>query len=1430
VNEMQVPEEPSRGTHPRASARWRRAVEHPGRTATAASLLAVLMALPSIGLSGAFGSTPFSPHGGLPSVPTSGGTRERCLAPACLSESSRRVGPAVSVPPAGWAEISSSTSPSPRWKAAIAYDASDGYVVLFGGANASTTFGDTWTYLNGSWTELHPLFAPPARSAAAMVDDTQDGVVLLFGGIGASGHVFGDTWAFSKGNWTNLTGSLPSPPSPRFGASIVDDAADGYVLLAGGEGANGSLDSDAWGYHGGAWTKVGDFPQVPTFQGAMTFDASDGYVLAFGGGNATGAGANTTWKYLAGVWTELSPSVHPSARIDESLGYDPKDGYVVLFGGANGTTLLNDTWKFVRGTWTMLLPSPTPSARAFSAGPMPYDALDGYLLLFGGGWYSQPADGDTWSFGATPPTELFACQGFGGANQSACVFSEFGKYFLTNVTGPSDVFGVVATDNATVPSSVTATLSGSPLAFTEVDAATGSWNSTAVALGGLRPGATLLVSVSFPTTPTLTVNLSLPIDVVWAPPWLESIANRSGGFQVATGSSGPWNNGYNLTANYQFDAGSALAAALPSGVPVQLLSGSYQDLPSLSWSFKFLSSGAMSLRSSVATSTIPITLGSFTGTGDLGSSGHGGSPGSVGISVYFESGASGSFHVRGVQLEFVRADETLGLGFNVSFQIPVPTDYGFSVGACSFNVGIAPVVEFGTGVAVTFELGPAPPGTPAGELLPGIALEITGLEGVTLMLSFGLEAVASVEVCGLNLASLSLGGQVGVNLFVQPTPLSVSGGNLLSQITWSACVLSFCAGGTLWSGSYDWGNQSSGGALPVRRSAPAPGPSNWTLLPRSYNVSQYLQPSWTPGSTNGTLVPIFYPESQSAIAASGSSPFYLYSYDNVSRNETVGNELGGFAFDGPNGSLVRLPSPPTTGTLPSNPALLTLPDGRVAATWDALPDAEALAGNPSTWRNASLATSTFDPDNGSWSPVRYLTNAGVAAQSRLDECGGVPTALVLVDTPATGGQSLQEIDLSTGATTRALAVSGLGSLDGFNCAAGVAAVTYETGGAALLALSTGSNTTGPTLPGYVREQAEALPGPAGWTALLEENHSEARLLLVNASNGTTVADAALPANASAFELVPTPAGPVAAVELYHAIELLVESHGSWTPIVVEPYGAIQGFDATFDGQAIDLAVRVNRGTPTAPEVSLVWTRVAVGPVASASATRLDQGEALTLSASGSALPNVQGYDWSGLPASACATDVGATIVCEPPAGNYSVGVTATLPGGATFPSAQLPIDVAPAPTVTITGPSGAVGSGSLARFTAVPSGGTPPYQYLWRVNGSLIAAAILPDLVFAPPHPGRYTLVVELIDSVGVEVASRPFVVSTASGAGPSGSTTELFVGALAFLVGALVMAVVVVWYRRRRRPDPPDRARPTPGGPADPAERAPPRPPSEGR
>ena len=122
--------------------------------------------------------------------------------------------------------------PGPRSAANLVYDTVDGYVLLYGGANASAVLNDTWTYVHGAWSQLSPSRSPPGRFEAGMAYDSADNLVLLFSGAwsAASGSdLRSDAWVLSAGSWTNITlgptlisTTPPTPGSHSHGFSTED--------------------------------------------------------------------------------------------------------------------------------------------------------------------------------------------------------------------------------------------------------------------------------------------------------------------------------------------------------------------------------------------------------------------------------------------------------------------------------------------------------------------------------------------------------------------------------------------------------------------------------------------------------------------------------------------------------------------------------------------------------------------------------------------------------------------------------------------------------------------------------------------------------------------------------------------------------------------------------------------------------------------------------------------------------------------------------------------------------------------------------------------------------------------------------------------------------------------------------------------------------
>lgn len=291
----------------------------------------------------------------------------------------------------------------------MAYDAHDGYLLLFGGGpNCSGPCNDTWAWRAGSWYRILTARSPPAREWGAMAYDPFDGYVLLFGGLSMeSGEALSDTWAYDNGTWT----PLPTSPLPaaRWGAGLTQDLEDGTMVLFGGYSPATGFLADTWTFVGGRWTSLTEtVAPAARWTPGMTFDPEMGAVLLFGGFSASLGFLSDTWLFTGGSWVRLSTPVAPPAREKASLIYDGAEEAVVLFGGdicpvGCGPTrplrLLNDTWTFQDGSWRNVTETRSPPPQC--CGALGYDDSEGMGLLLSAN--VTAANGTTWSLTFSPP-------------------------------------------------------------------------------------------------------------------------------------------------------------------------------------------------------------------------------------------------------------------------------------------------------------------------------------------------------------------------------------------------------------------------------------------------------------------------------------------------------------------------------------------------------------------------------------------------------------------------------------------------------------------------------------------------------------------------------------------------------------------------------------------------------------------------------------------------------------------------------------------------------------------------------------------------------------------------------------------------------------------------------------------------------------------
>ncbi len=358
-----------------------------------------------------------------------------------------------------WTNVTGSSGPSSRIGAMMAYDATDGYVLLFGGENTTSHvfLDDTWTYHAGVWTNITSTAGtpPPARDNGAMTWDAYDGYVLLYGGYSSSSDTWlSDTWSFVGGVWTELFPTTsPGYNGQVYGVEMTYDAADQCVVFYGGSGSSATT----WEFSGGEWSQVtttGTPP--PAYYGSgMDYDAAIGAVVHFGGWQGGNNFNSTTSTFVGGAWTTASPTSSPTPRCCTALAYLPSLGADVLFSGQNlsiGTSPhpLSDTWLYQDGNWVRIHPVESPPVFGSSPqgvqNPMVYDAADGYLLLL------APNGTSTWTFTASPAHYTITTNEYTAAYEGDVPFGEISKisadWNVAPVTCQPDLAGpqIAATD------------------------------------------------------------------------------------------------------------------------------------------------------------------------------------------------------------------------------------------------------------------------------------------------------------------------------------------------------------------------------------------------------------------------------------------------------------------------------------------------------------------------------------------------------------------------------------------------------------------------------------------------------------------------------------------------------------------------------------------------------------------------------------------------------------------------------------------------------------------------------------------------------------------------------------------------------------------------------------------------------------------------
>lgn len=287
-----------------------------------------------------------------------------------------------------WLERTLLVSPTPRFGAAMTYDAARKVAVLFGGSDPSGLVSDTWEWDGDRWTQLASPVTPPRRIYHAMTYDQRRKRVVMFGGRNPMLEPLDETWEFDGATWTQITPG-DSPPA-RERTMLAYDPLRDRVVVAGGI-ANGTARRDTWEFDGVTWTPGPPMP-FPNVGGTLTFDPiRGGLVLA----TATAVvGVPSTYLFNGMSWQPIGPVATPLAQRSNHVAYfDPDLGTLVVGLGRRASEYPADLHVLGNAGWTALAADPGPVPLTSAA--VTYDARRGRVVLFGGN--DGMADrGETW--------------------------------------------------------------------------------------------------------------------------------------------------------------------------------------------------------------------------------------------------------------------------------------------------------------------------------------------------------------------------------------------------------------------------------------------------------------------------------------------------------------------------------------------------------------------------------------------------------------------------------------------------------------------------------------------------------------------------------------------------------------------------------------------------------------------------------------------------------------------------------------------------------------------------------------------------------------------------------------------------------------------------------------------------------------------------
>lgn len=301
----------------------------------------------------------------------------------------------------------SSGQPPARTGAAIAFDAANGTVVLFGGNGRSRSLGDTWIWDGSAWTQTHPSTSPPALSGAQMTYDPVSHDLVLVGGdrlepVPLGGNVCSSSGSSGSGSAIGSTGSTGSgstrwiPPANAQPADAPQPTgAHGAPIIVPDCGISTGPSSATWLWNGNNWSKApGSTPSVGFGGWRLATDPVSGRALLF-----------AAQPFIAQPFVpSATPAIACPVRITPTNGTFAQPACPPF-------RIANSTWMWSGHSWKAVKTASNASFEMFG-GSIVDDAVSGRLASFTSSFsilQGAPAKCPACVAGITTPVDQARC-------------------------------------------------------------------------------------------------------------------------------------------------------------------------------------------------------------------------------------------------------------------------------------------------------------------------------------------------------------------------------------------------------------------------------------------------------------------------------------------------------------------------------------------------------------------------------------------------------------------------------------------------------------------------------------------------------------------------------------------------------------------------------------------------------------------------------------------------------------------------------------------------------------------------------------------------------------------------------------------------------------------------------------------------------------